>query len=117
MATFAKIGLDSKVIGSVSLEDSVLKDADDNTQESLGINYLTELYGWAIWKQSFDDGTRKNPGGIGYEYDSTRDAFIGPKPFTSWILDESTCGWEPPVARPDSGYHTWNEGTTSWDAV
>ena len=61
---------------------------------------------------------RKNYAGKGYTYDQTRDAFIAPKPFASWTLDESTCQWEPPVAHP--GYdktHIWNEATTNWVEV
>jgi hypothetical protein len=66
------------------------------------------------------DGTplRKNYAGVGFTYDSTKDAFISPKPFTSWILDEETCLWNAPVAKPDDGNnYTWNESTTSWDLV
>ena len=61
---------------------------------------------------------RKNYAGVGFTYDSTKDAFISPKPFTSWILDEETCLWNAPVAKPDdSNNYTWNESTTSWDLV
>jgi hypothetical protein len=61
---------------------------------------------------------RKNYAGVGFTYDSTKDAFIPPKPFASWILDEETCLWNSPVARPDDGQdYTWNESTTSWDLV
>ena len=65
---------------------------------------------------------RKNYAGIGYTYDAGRDAFIQPKPYNSWLLDENTCLWNPPVAMPeDAGTgeppkrYTWNEDTTSWD--
>ena len=61
---------------------------------------------------------RKNYAGIGYTYDDTRDAFIPPKPFNSWTLNETTCHWEPPVAKPDDiNKYNWNEETTSWDLV
>ena len=61
---------------------------------------------------------RKNYAGIGYTYDSVRDAFIPPKPFDSWTLNEDTCIWEAPVAYPNDGkFYTWNEETTSWDEV
>lgn len=61
---------------------------------------------------------RKNYAGIGYTYDQTRDAFIPPKPFPSWTLDEETCLWNPPVALPNDGKHyTWNESTQQWDEV
>lgn len=58
---------------------------------------------------------RKNYAGIGYTYDSQRDAFIEPKPFQSWILNEETCIWEPPTPRPDDGkIYAWDEQSTSW---
>jgi hypothetical protein len=61
---------------------------------------------------------RKNYAGIGYTYDEARDAFIPPKPFNSWILNENTCLWDPPIPYPeDDGMHTWNEETQSWDPV
>lgn len=61
---------------------------------------------------------RKNYAGIGYTYDQARDAFIPPKPFNSWLLDEDTCLWNAPVAYPDDGgRYVWNEETISWDAV
>ena len=61
---------------------------------------------------------RKNYAGIGYTYDETRDAFIPPKPFDSWVLDEQSCLWEAPVAYPDDGQqYSWNEETTTWDLI
>jgi len=66
-----------------------------------------------------DEGRqRKNYAGIGYTYDASKDAFIPPKPFPSWTLNETSCLWEAPVAYPDDGErYTWNEETQSWDAV
>ena len=61
---------------------------------------------------------RKNYAGVGFTYDAAKDAFIPPKPFNSWLLDEDTCLWNAPVAYPDDGgLYQWNEETTSWDAV
>lgn len=61
---------------------------------------------------------RKNYAGIGYTYDAQRDAFIPPKPFESWVLDETSCLWYAPSPYPDDGErYTWNESTTSWDQV
>ena len=120
MASFAKIGLNNKVIEVLSIHNNELKDSNDMSHENLGINFLTNLTGWAIWKQTFTDGTRKNAAGIGYTYDEDRDAFIPPKPFNSWTLNETTCQWEAPVAYPDleSGErYEWNESTTSWDEI
>ena len=61
---------------------------------------------------------RKNYAGIGYTYDAARDAFIAPQPYASWVLNESTCNWEPPVPYPTDGeQYSWDEDTTSWFAV
>ena len=61
---------------------------------------------------------RKNYAGVGFTYDAAKDAFIPPKPFNSWLLDEDTCLWNAPVAYPDDGgRYKWNEETTSWDAI
>jgi hypothetical protein len=61
---------------------------------------------------------RKNFAGIGYQYDQTRDAFIQPKPYNSWILNEDTCLWEAPVAYPqDNNQYSWNESTLSWEII
>ena len=129
MATFAKIGLNNKVIEVHSLHNNELKDSNGVEQENIGIDFLTKLTGWAIWKQtSYNthggvhnlDGTplRKNHAGIGYTYDEDRDAFIPKKPFNSWILNEDTCLWEAPSARPDDGKkYEWNEETKSWDEI
>ena len=71
------------------------------------------------WIETKMDGSiRKNYAGIGFTYDATRDAFIPPKPFASWTLNEDTCLWEPPVAYPDDGnMYEWNETDQTWDEV
>ena len=129
MASFAKIGLSNKVIEVHSVHNDILKDAGGIEQEVLGIDFLTKLTGWSIWKQTSYNtsggvhllgGTpfRKNHSGIGYTYDQTRDAFIAPKPYASWTLNETTCLWEAPVAYPDDGNeYRWNEPTTNWVEV
>jgi len=119
MAHFAKIGLNSKVIEVLSVHNDVLKDADNVQQEVLGVDFLTKLTGWAIWKQtSYNNNIRKNFAGIGFEYDEVRDAFISPKPYPSWTLNESTCLWDPPVVYPDDGKrYDWNEDTQAWDEI
>tara|TARA_R110000803_G_scaffold11797_1_gene34955 strand:- start:2 stop:391 length:390 start_codon:yes stop_codon:yes gene_type:complete len=126
MATFAKIGLNNKVIEVQSLVNEVLHDSNCVEQENIGIDFLTKLTGWSIWVQtSYNGNFRKNHAGIGYTYDEDRDAFIPKKPFASWILNETTCLWEAPVAKPElteeqitnNNYYVWNEETTSWDLV
>jgi hypothetical protein len=130
MASFAKIENNIVTI-VVSVVNEVLKDSNGVEQENIGIEFLKNLYNEpnAIWKQTSYNtiggihqlgGTpfRKNFAGIGYIYDSQRDAFISPKPFNSWILNEQTCLWEAPITRPiDDNMYTWNESTLSWDLL
>jgi hypothetical protein len=131
MASFAKIGLNGKVIEVLSVHNNELLDANGVEQEVNGIDFLTKLTGWAIWKQTSYNTVggvhssggiplRKNHAGIGYTYDETRDAFIPPKPFNSWILNEDTCLWEAPVAMPttqleENQYYSWNESIINWE--
>jgi len=130
MASFAKIGLNSKVIAVISVNNEILKDSSGVEREELGIQFLNELYGWPIWKQTSYNtvggvhllgGTpfRKNHAGIGYTYDEDRDAFIPKKPYNSWILNEQTCNWESPIPIPSDASidkrYQWNETTQNWD--
>ena len=118
MANFAKIGLNNKVIEVVSLHDNETKDSNGIYSENLGIKFLTDMTGWAVWKQTFEDGTRKNGAAKNYTYDEDKDAFIPPKPFASWTLNETICQWQPPVVEPiDENKYTWNEETQQWDIV
>ena len=129
MASFAKIGLNNKVIEVQSVVNEVLHDSNGVEQEVNGIDFLTKLTGWAVWKQTSynthggvhsSGGTplRKNHAGIGYTYDEDRDAFISPKPYNSWILNEDTCRWEAPVALPDTeNRYNWNEINQNWDII
>jgi hypothetical protein len=119
MAHFAKIGLNSKVIAVHSVHNDVLKDADGIEQEELGIDFLNKLHGDSIWVQtSYNNNFRKNYAGIGYTYDEDRDAFIPPKPFNSWVLNETTCTWNSPIPLPSDAsiykIYTWNEDAQSW---
>lgn len=89
---------------------------DPNGDE--GYQWLLDNLGGTWVKTSYNATIRKNFAGIGYTYDEALDAFIPPKPFPSWVLDEETARWEAPVAYPtDGGMYVWNEETTSWDAV
>ena len=121
MASFAKIGLNNKVLEVLSVHNDVA------TTEQAGADFLNNLLNTNdIWKQTSYNtvggvhklgGTpfRKNHAGIGYTYDEDKDAFIAPKPYASWTLDETTCRWEAPVAMPDDGkYYDWNEETQQW---
>jgi hypothetical protein len=67
-------------------------------------------------RTSYNGNIRKNYAGIGFTYDLELDAFIAPKPYPSWILDEETCQWEPPISYPTDGFtYLWNEANVAWD--
>ena len=135
MAHFAKLG-----IGNI-IETVVVVSNDIATTEQAGVDFLNNLYGSRdVWKQTSYNtyggehklgGTpfRKNYAGIGFKYDQTRDAFIEPQPFNSWILNETTCLWDSPVVKPETytknlvdennnpipDYYNWNETNQTWD--
>jgi len=112
MAHFAKLGA-GNIIEAVHVVSNNIA-----TSEQAGIDFLNNLYNSRdAWKQtSYNGNIRKNYAAVGYTYDQTRDAFIAPKLYASWILNEETCQWEAPVAYPDDGEkYVWNESTTTWD--
>lgn len=124
MAHFAKIGKGNIVQQVVVVENNVF------TTEKEGIEFLQKLYGIRdLWKQTsyntyggkhLNGGTplRKNFANIGYTYDETRDAFIAPKPYPSWTLNETTCQWNSPVVKPDDNQtYSWNEQDQQWDVI
>ena len=135
MAHFAKLGV-GNIVETVEVVHN-----DVATTEQAGVDFLNNLYKTNdVWKQtSYNttggvhtlDGTpfRKNYAGIGYKYDEDRDAFIPPKLYESWTLNESTCLWNPPIPKPADEYeiidglntiigrYEWNESTTSWDKI
>jgi len=115
MAHFAKLDESNNVIGvHVVVNDVIVVDGIES--EQAGINFLTSLHGHSLWKQTSYNGTfRKNYCGVGYTYDESRDAFIPPKPYESWLLNEDTCLWEPPIPYPTDGeMYTWDENEISW---
>jgi len=122
MAHFAKLGVGNKVLRVAVVSNDVA------VSEQAGVDFLNNLYGSRdVWKQTSYNtfggvhllgGTpfRKNYAGVGFTYDQSRDAFIEPKPFKSWTLNEDTCQWEAPVVKPDDGQrYNWNEDTQQWD--
>lgn len=114
MAHFAKID-DNNIVEKVEVVSN-----DIVTNEQAGIDFLNNLYGSEdTWKQtSYNGNIRKNFAGTGYTYDETRDAFIPPKPYNSWVLNETTCIWEAPVAYPDDDKrYNWNEENQTWDLI
>ena len=102
MKRFAKLGLNSKVVGGCAVEDAVAPD------EATGIEFLIETTSYPFWKEA-----TKNVG-VGSIYDEDNDVFIEPKPFPSWTLN-STHEWEAPVAYPEDGKHyLWDEPNEAW---
>jgi hypothetical protein len=111
MAHFAEVDENGLVLQVLVVPDA---------QEHRGQEFLADDLGLGgTWVQtSYNARIRKNYAGIGMTYDNTRDAFIAPQPFASWILNEETCNWEPPIAYPEDGVmYVWNEETTDWEAI
>jgi hypothetical protein len=111
MAHFAKLG-----VGDV-VETIEVVSNDVALTEQVGIDFLNNLYNTRdVWKQtSYNNNIRKNYAGVGYSYDEARDAFIPPKPYPSWTLNEDSCQWDAPVAYPEDGKHyTWGEPNQEW---
>lgn len=126
MAHFAKLDSNNIVTQVVAVKNNVILKADGTESELKGKQFLNSLFGSATWVQtSYNRSFRKNYAGIGYTYDSTRDAFIPPKPYDSWILNETTCLWDCPVDYPttteDSDgnpiFYEWNEDNQTWDLI
>lgn len=90
----------------------------DNDFPNEGYDWLVENLGGTWVQTSFNARIRKNFAGEGFTYDPERDAFIAPKPFESWSLDEETCQWVAPIKHPtDDKTYTWNEETQNWSEI
>jgi len=115
MAHFAKLGT-GNIVEKVEVVSNNIA-----TTEQAGVDFLRNLYNDqnAQWFQtSYNNNIRKNFAGIDYTYDQARDAFIEPKPFNSWTLNETTCNWESPVVKPDDGQnYVWNEENQQWNLI
>jgi hypothetical protein len=117
MAHFAKLDKDNNVIEVHGVNNIDMLAADGSESEVMGVAFLIRWSGgYSNWKQtSYNGKIRKNYAGVGYKYDSQRDAFIAPQPFPSWVLNEDTCLWDAPVPMPTDGQpYKWDEATTSW---
>jgi len=117
MAHFAKLDENNLVIEVNVVNNDDILNLQFPDSELVGIEFLTNWSGgYTNWKQtSYNSNFRKNYAGIGYTYDSVRDAFIPQKPYASWVLNEDTCLWYAPVAYPTDGkMYTWDEATTNW---
>lgn len=119
MAHFAKLD-DNNIVLAVHVVNNDVITIDGVESEQAGIDFLTDLHGHTLWKQtSYNGNIRKNYAGIGYTYDASRDAFIAPQPWASWTLNESTCQWEPPIPYPvfdaeNPKYYGWFEPNQQW---
>jgi len=115
MAHFAQLDTNNVVTQVIVVSNEDTSTAQGDEKESIGIAFCERLLGGTWVKTSYNGNIRKNYAGIGYTYDKDRDAFIPPKPFNSWVLNESTCLWDAPVAMPNDGdMYSWDESTTSW---
>ena len=121
MAHFATLDESNIVLRVEAIVNDVILDGDGVEQEQLGKDFLTSLYGAGNYVQtSYNNNIRKNYAGIGHTYDATRDAFISPQPYPSWTLNETTCQWEAPVAKPadwsaeNNINYKWDEEVGNW---
>jgi hypothetical protein len=122
MAHYAKV-LNNQVVDVIVADETFMENFVDNSpgewvQTSYntvgGVHYNEDL----TPSNDQSKALRKNFAGVGYTYDSERDAFIPPKPYESWSLDEQSCLWKPPVPRPDNNsFYGWNEENQSWEEV
>lgn len=113
MAYFAQLNENNIVVNVIKIDNSVcLKNGIED--EDTGIAFCNSLIEGTWVQTSYNARIRKNYAGIGFFYDLEKDAFIAPRPFSSWFLDETTCQWKPPSPRPDGGYWTWDESILSW---
>ena len=137
MAHYAKLGINSKVIGVEVVADADCQNADGIEDEEVGRQFMERIHSWPLWKktsyntsggQHKDGGTplRGNYAGIGMTYDEDNDIFITSKPYASWILnvlDVPTASWKSPIgdapalSEEETLTHTyeWNESTGAWD--
>ena len=118
MAHFAELDPNNVVKQVIVVNNADTSTIEGDEKESIGIAFCERLFGGTWVKTSYNGKIRKNYAGIGFTYDKDRDAFISPKPFNSWVLDETTCRWNAPVAMPtDDKIYTWDENTISWVEV
>ena len=118
MAHFVELDANNVVLRGIVVANEDTASADGTEKEYIGQAFCERLLG-GTWKQtSYNGNFRKNYAGIGYTYDSKRDAFIPPKPYPSWVLDEDTCLWNAPTPMPTDGKrYYWDEATQTWTEV
>ena len=97
-------------------KDNVVQRVIVAEQDFINSGAVGDSFNWV--QTSYNNNFRKNYAGVGYTYDKTRDAFIAPKPYPSWLLDDDTCKWNAPTAHPDDDkQYSWDEDTTSWKEI
>ena len=116
MAYFAQLDDTNVVVQVISVSNTDAPDPAPEHSEPLGQAFIASLGLPGRWVQtSYNGRIRKNYAGIGYLYDEVRDAFIPPQPYPSWLLNETTCLWQPPVPYPTGdGMWSWDEDTQTW---
>lgn len=97
----------------------VVIDDLNGADEVNGVDWCQHLFGGGVWVKTWTDGSgRKNYAGIGYSYDTGLDAFVPPRPFSSWVLDSVTAKWVPPVPYPTDGQlYSWDEPSKTWKVI
>lgn len=116
MAHFAQLDEQNMVTQVIVIHNNECQ-VNGVESEDIGIAFCRSLFGSNTnWKQtSYNGNIRKNYAGIGFIYDAGRDAFIPPKPYASWLLNEDTCQWDSPTPKPtDKKRYSWSEETISW---
>ena len=121
MAHFAQIE-NNLVTQVIVVDNNDILDEQGNESEVVGTQFCTDLLGGTWVQTSYNGNMRKNYAGIGDTYDTTRDAFIAPSPFPSWVLDETTCRYEAPIPYPEVAadsldVYVWDEPTINWIKV
>ncbi len=119
MAHFAELDANNVVLRVIVVGNADTSDASGVEKEHIGAAFCEKLFG-GTWKKTSYNGTiRKRYAGIGYTYNADLDAFVAPKPYASWVLNNETADWEAPVAMPteEGKRYAWNEETGAWDEV
>ena len=117
MSHFAELDENNVVKRVIVVANKDTADANGNEVESIGVAFCQKLFGGTWVQTSYNGNKRKNYAGIGYTYDADIDAFVPPKPYASWVLNDAA-QWEAPVPMPDDGQmYSWDEDSQSWVAM
>ena len=114
MANFARIDEHGFVDLVIFVSNADIIDEFGNETEEAGIAFCNSVIEGNWIQTSYNGNSRKNFAGVGYFYDPEKDAFIPPKNFPSWVLDEDKCVWVPPVPMPSQGSWSWDEDSLTW---